>query len=90
MVEVSTVGFLHQEASLSVQPVVKVKHSRFYCYGSESGDIDKSICSSAYCVSVMIKNIDSKFIWRFISVYGSPYDEGKSEFIQELHSLLDN
>jgi hypothetical protein len=23
-------------------------------------------------------------------VYGSPYDEGKSDFIQELHSLLDN
>lgn len=38
----------------------------------------------------MIKNIDNKFIWRFISVYGSPYNEGKSDFIQELHSLLNN
>ena len=46
MVEVLAAGFLHQEASLLVQPVVEVKHSRFYCYGSESGDSDKSICSS--------------------------------------------
>jgi hypothetical protein len=29
-----------------VQLAVEVKHSRFYCYGSESGDSDKSICSS--------------------------------------------
>lgn len=46
--------------------------------------------NTTYCVFVMIKNVDNKFIWRFISVYGSPYDEGKSDFIQELHSLLDN
>jgi hypothetical protein len=46
VVEDSTAGFLQQKASLSVQPVVEVKHSRFYCYGSKSGDSDKSICSS--------------------------------------------
>ena len=46
MVEVLTASFLPQEASLSVQPAVEVKHSRFYCYGSESDDSDKSICSS--------------------------------------------
>ena len=46
VVEVSTASFLHQEASLSVQPTVEVKHGRFYCYGSESGDSDKSICSN--------------------------------------------
>jgi hypothetical protein len=46
VVEVLTAGFLPQEASLSVQPTVEVKHSHFYCYGSESGDSDKSICNS--------------------------------------------
>ena len=43
-----------------------------------------------YCVSVMIKNCSDKFVWRFISVYGSSYEEGKQDFIQELNSLLDN
>jgi exonuclease III len=31
------------------------------------------------------QKIDGK-VWRFISVYGSPYEEGKEEFIFELHS----
>ena len=29
-------------------------------------------------------------VWRFISVYGSSYEEGKLDFIQELNSLLEN
>ena len=27
---------------------MQVSHHRFYCYGSESGDSDKSICSSDF------------------------------------------
>jgi len=46
VVEDSTADFLPQEDSLSVQPAVEVKHSRFYCYNSESGDSDKSIYNS--------------------------------------------
>jgi hypothetical protein len=43
-----------------------------------------------YCVSIMIKNCSDKFVWRFISVYGSAYEDGKADFIQELSSLLEN
>lgn len=46
--------------------------------------------SKTYCISAMVKNHHDKFCWRFIAVYGSPYEEGKLEFIQELHDLLDN
>lgn len=46
--------------------------------------------NSVYSVSAMIKNSDDKSVWRFISVYGSAYEEGKQEFIDELHSLLNN
>lgn len=46
--------------------------------------------SSKFCLSMMIKNSEDKLVWRFISVYGSLYDEGKPEFIKELHSLLEN
>jgi exonuclease III len=42
------------------------------------------------CVAVMIKNITDKFVWRFVSVYGSPYEEGKANFIQELHEVVEN
>jgi hypothetical protein len=38
----------------------------------------------------MIKNITDKFVWRFVSVYGSPYEEGKANFIQELHEVVEN
>ena len=33
-----------------------------------------------------MKNADT--IFRVITVYGSPYDEGKESFISELHSLF--
>ena len=44
-----------------------------------------------FSVSCLLRNkVDSK-IWRHISVYGSPYEEGKESFISELHSLfIDN
>lgn len=29
-------------------------------------------------------------VWRLVVVYGSPYEEGKAEFLQELGDLLDN
>jgi hypothetical protein len=32
----------------------------------------------------MVKNQVESFFWRTITVYGSPYDEAKSEFIDEL------
>jgi endonuclease/exonuclease/phosphatase family metal-dependent hydrolase len=36
------------------------------------------------------QKLDGK-IWRFISVYRSPYEEGKEEYISELHSsFVDN
>ena len=38
----------------------------------------------------MIKNDSDKFVWRLVVVYGSPYEEGKLEFLQELEGLLDN
>jgi hypothetical protein len=43
-----------------------------------------------FCASVMVKNYFDKFVRRLIIVYGSPYEEGKLRFIQELESLLDN
>lgn len=41
-------------------------------------------------VAAIIRNWHDNFTWRLISVYGSPYDEGKIEFITELENLLDN
>ena len=43
-----------------------------------------------YSVSAMVRNIDDGFIWRFIVVYGSAYEEGKLDFITELHELRAN
>ena len=43
-----------------------------------------------FCVSVMVKNCADNFVWRLIVVYGSPYEEGKLGFIQELETFLHN
>ena len=47
VVQDSTIDFIPYEASLSIQPTMEAAHNRFFCYGSESGDSKKSICSSA-------------------------------------------
>ena len=43
-----------------------------------------------YSVATIVRNCQDNFVWRLITVYGSPYDEGKQEFINELENLLDN
>lgn len=41
-----------------------------------------------YSVSCNVVHKTSEISFRFIAVYGSPYDDGKDEFIFELHSLF--
>jgi hypothetical protein len=41
-----------------------------------------------YCVSVIIRDRRNGTVWRFVSVYGSSYDEFKLEFINELHNVM--
>ena len=41
-----------------------------------------------FCISAHVKNINDNFSWRLITVYGSAYEEGKQEFINELHEIL--
>jgi hypothetical protein len=43
-----------------------------------------------FSVAAIVKNCQDNFTWRLITVYGSPYDEGKQEFLVELENLLDN
>jgi hypothetical protein len=37
--------------------------------------------NNTYCVSAIFLNNQGKFVWRFITGYCSPYEEGKLEFI---------
>jgi exonuclease III len=41
-----------------------------------------------HSVSCMLLDKKSNFSWRLVVVYGSPYDESKPEFIDELHKVL--
>ena len=43
-----------------------------------------------YSVAAIVRNCHDNFVWRLITVCGSPYDEGKQEFINELENLVDN
>ena len=43
-----------------------------------------------FTVSAIVKNVVDECTWRLVVVYGSPYEEGKDEFINELHDLLTN
>jgi hypothetical protein len=39
-------------------------------------------------VSCMLQDKKSNFCWKLVVVYGSPYEEGKADFIDELHVIL--
>jgi hypothetical protein len=41
-----------------------------------------------FCLSVMVKIVCDKLVWKLIVVYGSPYDESKNEFVDELHMVM--
>jgi exonuclease III len=41
-----------------------------------------------FSISCMLLDKKSNFNWRLVIVYGSPYDEGKPKFIDELHLVL--
>ena len=41
-----------------------------------------------FCISAHVKNSSDNFLWGLITVYGSAYEEGKQEFINELHEIL--
>jgi endonuclease/exonuclease/phosphatase (EEP) superfamily protein YafD len=43
-----------------------------------------------FSVNCMVQNLKMDFSQKLVVVYGSPYDEGKTEFIDELHMILDS
>jgi hypothetical protein len=56
--------------------------------------VDSDVCKvlswsiKTFSVSCILRNRRDSVIWRHVSVYGSPYEEGKEEFISELHSVF--
>ena len=43
---------------------------------------------NCFSISTIVKNTTDHVIWNLITVYGSAYDHGKQEFINELHTVL--
>ena len=43
-----------------------------------------------FCLSIMLKNSTDDMLWRLIVIYGSPYEEGKQRFIDEIHNMLES
>jgi hypothetical protein len=41
---------------------------------------------NTFPVSILLKNKSDGVVWRFISVYGSAYDEHNLDFVNELHN----
>jgi hypothetical protein len=41
-----------------------------------------------FCVVSIVKNYDDEFTWKLIVVYGSPYEESKTEFIEGLDKVM--
>jgi hypothetical protein len=39
-------------------------------------------------ISCMLQNKKDNFSWRLVVLYGSPYDESKPDFVDELHLVL--
>ena len=43
---------------------------------------------NCFSISTIVKNTTDHVIWKLITVYGSAYDHGKQEFINELRTVL--
>jgi hypothetical protein len=41
-----------------------------------------------FVVSCIVQDLTTKFSWKFVVVYGSPYEDKKVMFIDELHRIL--
>jgi endonuclease/exonuclease/phosphatase family metal-dependent hydrolase len=41
-----------------------------------------------FSISGMIKDIKTGFYWKLVVVYGSPYEDGKQKFLDELYSVM--
>ena len=44
--------------------------------------------SFKFFINCLVTDKKSNFTWRCIVVYGSPYEEGKQEFLDELDKVL--
>ena len=57
---------------------------------SVNGDIFDVISRTNFnfCISCVVKNKQNGDVWRFMSVYGTAYEEHKLEFITELHNAF--
>jgi hypothetical protein len=38
--------------------------------------------------TIMVQNLIDNSIWRLVVIYGTPYDDKKMEFIDELHLIM--
>jgi hypothetical protein len=43
-----------------------------------------------YCALAIVKNVVDKWVWRLVTVYGSPYEESELDFLAELDGVLAN
>jgi exonuclease III len=41
-----------------------------------------------FCATAIVKSLGDKLIWRLVTVYGSPYEEHKLDFLAELDQIM--
>jgi hypothetical protein len=41
-----------------------------------------------FTISVFLQDKKLGFNWKLVVVYGSPYEDGKQDFIEELHKIM--
>jgi len=57
--------------------------------GANSDIFKLTVCEILkFSVSVMLSDLKTGFSWKLVIVYGSPYEEGKQAFLDELHRVM--
>ena len=87
--EDSFLSYIHRDFAWQFFPAIGTTGGILVGFNNKKFDILAHQLKT-YAISVMIKNCVDNFIWRFICVYGSAYEEGKMEFIEELEGMLEN
>lgn len=59
--------------------------------GCNSDKFSASVCEVLdFSISLMLHDVKTGFSWKLVVVYGSPYEAGKLDFLQEIDEVMSN
>jgi hypothetical protein len=84
---ISTLNLINRDMNWNYMPVVDTTSGILVGFKKQSYDI-LSWQYLKYCTMTIVRSKVDNFTWSLIVVYGSPYEETKQEFLDELNYIM--